>query len=80
MPEHPSEMLLLELLFVGSQPQLEEGLAHLFLEQASQDLEGRLHGVLTPLTVALLERLAEVEDLRETVCHLQTLKATRELE
>ena len=36
--------------------------------------------MLSSLPVSLLERLAEVEDLRETVSQLQTLETSPELE
>lgn len=78
MSEHPREMLLLVLLLVRAQPQLQEALIDALFEQPAQDLEGRLHGMLASLTVTLLEGLAEVEELRETVGQLETLEATRE--
>ena len=36
--------------------------------------------MLSPLSVSLLEGLAEVEDLRETICQLKTLETPPELE
>ena len=68
------------VFFVGAQSQLQEGLAHLFLEQAGENLERRLHSVLTALTVSLLEGLREVKDLREAIRHLQRLQSAGKLE
>ena len=80
MPEHPSEMFLLIVFLVSPDAQLKKSLADPFLEHPVEKLEGGLHGMLTSLPVPLLERLGEVEELREPVGKLQRLEAPCELE
>ena len=80
MSKHPCKMLLLEVLLVCSQSQREETLGDLLFEQTCQNLERGLHRMLSSLSVPLLERLAEVEDLRETISQLETLETPAKFE
>ena len=80
MSKHPSEVFLLEVLLVRTESQRKETLTDLLFEETCEDLEGGLYRVLSSLPVPLLEGLAEVEDLRETVGQLQTLETPTELE
>ena len=73
-------MFLLVVFLVCPNAKLKKSLAQPFLEHPVEKLEGGLHCMLTSLSVSFLERLGEVEELRETICKLQGLKAPSELE
>ena len=73
-------MFLLEVLLVGTQSKREETLGDLLFEETCENFERGLHRMLSSLSVPLLERLAEVEDLRETISQLETLEAPAKFE
>lgn len=78
--KHPCKMFLLEVLLVGTQSKREETLGDLLFEETCENLERGLHRMLSSLSVPLLERLAEVEDLRETISQLETLETPAKFE
>jgi hypothetical protein len=61
-------MFLLVVFLVSPNAKLKKSLAQPFLEHPVEKLEGGLHSMLTSLSVSFLERLGEVEELRETIC------------
>lgn len=78
MSQHPSKVLLFEVLFVGTDSELQEGFAKSLLEDSCQKLERGLDSMLSAFSVSFFERLGEVKQLRETISELQALQASRE--
>lgn len=73
MSQHSSEVLLLVMLFMSSDPQLQESFTQPLLEDPREQLERGLHRVFSSFSIAFLIGLGKVKDLRETVCQLQRL-------